>query len=116
QRFRPLDEAERRAARASFCLPADGPLVVSVSRLVPRKGMDTLVEAAARLASTRPGLTVAIAGAGRERGRLERLARRSGAPVRLLGRVADAELPRVYGMADVFAMACRSRWAGLEQE
>src|SRR5207247_1653761 len=86
------------------------------SRLVPRKGMDTLVEAAARLAPNHPGLTVAVAGAGRDRSRLERLARRSGSPVRFLGRVPDADLPRVHGMADVFAMACRNRWAGLEQE
>ena len=36
--------------------------------------------------------------------------------MRLLGRVDDEELPRLYGVADVFAMACRSRWMGLEQE
>ena len=33
-----------------------------------------------------------------------------------LGRVANADLPALYGCADVFAMACRSRWGGLEQE
>ena len=116
QRFRPLDPGERRAARAAFGLPAEGQLIVSVSRLVPRKGIDTLLEAAARLAPRHPGVTVAVAGAGRDRGRLERLARRSGSPVLFLGRVPDAELARVYGMADVFVMACRSRWGGLEQE
>ena len=78
--------------------------------------MDTLIEAAARLAPTRPDLTVAIAGSGRDRGRLERLVRGSGAPVRLLGRVDDERLPSLYGCADVFAMLCRNRWAGLEQE
>jgi phosphatidylinositol alpha-1,6-mannosyltransferase len=36
--------------------------------------------------------------------------------VRLLGRVADDRLPALYGCADVFAMCCRDRWAGLEQE
>ena len=44
----------------------DGHLVVSVSRLVPRKGMDTLIRAAALLAPTRPDLTVAIGGTGRD--------------------------------------------------
>ncbi len=40
----------------------------------------------------------------------------SGAPVRLLGGVSDVDLPRLVGAADVFAMLCRNRWAGLEQE
>jgi phosphatidylinositol alpha-1,6-mannosyltransferase len=117
ERFRPItDDAQRARVRAEFGLPVDGRLVVSVSRLVPRKGMDTLIEAAARLAPTRPDLTVAIAGGGRDRGRLERLVARSGAPVRLLGRVDDERLPALYACADVFAMLCRNRWAGLEQE
>lgn len=116
-RFRPITSGEeRRRARAQFGLPAEGRVVVSVSRLVPRKGMDTLIEAAARLAPARPDLTVAIAGAGRDRSRLDRLVRRSGAPVRLLGRVDDERLPSLYASADAFAMLCRNRWGGLEQE
>jgi len=115
-RFHPITDDERVQARAAFGLPVDGRLVVSVSRLVPRKGMDTLIEASARLASTRSDLTVAIAGAGRDRARLDRLVRRTGAPVRLLGRVDDERLPSLYGCADVFAMLCRNRWSGLEQE
>jgi phosphatidylinositol alpha-1,6-mannosyltransferase len=115
-RFRPLDPAARAKARADLGLPVDGLLVVSVSRLVPRKGMDVLVEAAARLAPSFPSLVVAIAGDGRDRQRLEHRARAAGAPVRLLGRVTDAALPALYGAADVFVMACRTRWFGLEQE
>ncbi len=91
-------------------------LVVSVSRLVPRKGMDVVISAAAALAPRHPGLRVAIAGGGRERARLERLVATTGAPVRMLGRVPDADLPGLYGCADVFAMLCRNRWRGLEQE
>jgi phosphatidylinositol alpha-1,6-mannosyltransferase len=68
------------------------------------------------LAPSYPDLVVAIAGEGRDRGRLERRIRRSGAPVRLLGRVSDADLPALYGCADVFSLCCRSRWGGLEQE
>jgi phosphatidylinositol alpha-1,6-mannosyltransferase len=116
ERFRPMTADQRPAARASFGLPPDGPLVVSVSRLVPRKGMDALIEAAARLASTRRDLTVAIAGGGRDRSRLDRLVRGSGAPVRLLGRVDDDRLPSLYACADAFAMLCRNRWGSLEQE
>lgn len=91
-------------------------MVVSVSRLVPRKGMDVMIDAASRLAPARPDLIVAIAGEGRDRGRLERRVRSTSAPVRLLGRVADADLARLYGCADVFAMLCRNRWGGREQE
>jgi phosphatidyl-myo-inositol dimannoside synthase len=115
-RFRPLSRADRQRARGRFGLPLTAPLVVSVSRLVPRKGMDTLIAAAGRLAPFHPGLTVAIAGAGRDRHRLERLVRHSGAGVRLLGSVDGKDLPDLYACADVFAMSCRSRWGGLEQE
>lgn len=114
-RFRPLGPEERRAARAAFGLPP-GPLVVAVSRLVPRKGMDVLVAAASLLAPELPGLTVAVAGSGRDRDRLARLIGGTGAPVRLLGRLPDDQLPRLLGCADVFAMPCRNRWGGLEQE
>lgn len=116
ERFRPLHDDAVSSVRASFGLPVEGRLVVSVSRLVPRKGMDVLIEAAARLAPSRPDLTVAIAGDGRDRARLERRISRTGAPVRLLGRVSDHGLPGLYGCADVFAMLCRNRWGGLEQE
>ncbi len=60
----PLLGAERRAARARLGLPVGGPLIVSVSRLVPRKGMDVLIEAADRLAPSYPDLVVAIGGDG----------------------------------------------------
>ncbi|HEY1653037.1 MAG TPA: glycosyltransferase family 4 protein [Acidimicrobiales bacterium] len=112
----PLKAPERRAVRARLGLPATGPLLASVSRLVPRKGMDVLIEAAARLAPSYPDLVVAIAGDGRERPRLERLAAASAADVRVLGRVSDEDRAGLLGAADVFVMACRNRWGGLEQE
>ncbi|HKH06038.1 MAG TPA: glycosyltransferase family 4 protein [Acidimicrobiales bacterium] len=115
-RFRPLDDERRAKARTRFDIPEDARLVVSLSRLVPRKGMDVLIEAAALLAGDRPDLVLAIGGSGRDRSRLDELVARTGAPARLLGRVPDADLPDLYGCADVFAMLCRNRWAGLEQE
>ena len=115
-RFRPLAPDEKHRARAEAGLPAEGRLVVGMSRLVPRKGFDVLIAAATLLAPSRPDLTVALAGAGRDRPRLERLVAATGAPVRLLGFVADSAMPGLLGAADIFAMPCRSRWGGLEQE
>ena len=116
ERFTPLDSAGRARARVDLGLPAAGPLVVSVSRLVPRKGMDVLVDASLILAERYPDLTVAIAGRGRDAERLAGHVAETGAPVRLLGAVSDEDLPRLVGAADVFAMLCRNRWLGLEQE
>jgi len=115
-RFSRLDQAARAEVRARFGVPADATLVVSVSRLVPRKGMDVLVEAAAHVAGSHPALAVVIAGAGRDAARLERRVRRTRAPVRLVGRVSEEDKVALLGAADVFAMLCRSRWGGLEQE
>ena len=114
-RFRPaVDPSERTGLRQGFGLDPDAPTVVGLSRLVPRKGFDVLVDAVARL----DGVTLALAGAGRDRERLERRAARAGlgGRVRFLGRVSEADLPTVYRAADVFAMLCRDRWFGLEAE
>jgi phosphatidylinositol alpha-1,6-mannosyltransferase len=114
--FHPLDEASRGAARARLGLPVEARLVIGISRLVPRKGFDVLIEAAALLAPGRPDLHVAIVGGGRDRRRLERRAARLGAPVQFLGRIPFADLPDAYACGDVFAMLSRNRWGGLEQE
>jgi len=115
-RFRPLDELGRKRARRRFGVEPDSPLILSVSRLVPRKGMDTLIKASAELARQHPDARVLIAGSGRDRRRLQRLIDRLNAPARLVGRVPDDELPSLLGSADVFAMLCRNRWGSLEQE
>jgi phosphatidylinositol alpha-1,6-mannosyltransferase len=78
--------------------------------------MDTLLRASARLANQFPELHVAIGGAGRDRPRLERLAKKLKAPVTFLGRVPDDVLSEWLGASDLMVMDCRSRWLGLEQE
>ncbi len=115
-KFRPLSAAERLAAREHFDIPADAEVIVSISRLVPRKGFDTAIRAVARLKRTRPDLLLVIAGGGRDEDRLRRLATELDAPVRFLGRIPNADLPPLYGCGDVFTMLCRNRWGGLEQE
>jgi phosphatidylinositol alpha-1,6-mannosyltransferase len=116
ERFRPLDADERLAARRRLGLPDDATVIASISRLVPRKGMDVLIRATARLAQTRPDLVLAIGGSGRDERRLRAVAALAKAPVRWLGRLSEEDLPLAYGCADVYAMCCRDRWFGLEQE
>lgn len=115
-RFVPVTAQRRLEIRASLGVDEDALLVSSYSRLVPRKGMDTLIVAVAQLASTWPTLEVLIGGAGRDRERLERLAAVRRAPVRFLGRVPDDELGGWLASSDLFVMDCRRRWLGLEQE
>lgn len=115
-RFTRGSRTEVDLVRRRFGVEDADPLVVSLSRLVPRKGMDVLIEASARLVPEFPGLRVVIGGTGRDRGRLERLIERTGAPVELVGRVAEDDLAGFMGMGDVYAMCCRNRWGGLEQE
>jgi len=100
-RFAPADRAATKHA-----LGVAGPLVVSVGALIPRKGHDVVIEAIAAL----PGVTLAIAGAGPERGGLERLIadHALGDRVRLLGSVPHAELPRWLAAADATALASSS--------
>jgi len=106
-RFRP-----QPAARARFGLPDGVPLVLGLSRLVPRKGFDTVIDAVIRSDDWH----LAIAGDGRDGPRLLGRSRPVADRVHFLGRVADADLPALYSSADVFAMACRDRWFGLEAE
>ncbi len=116
QRITPLSRDARRRARQHLGLPLDALVISSVSRLVPRKGMDVLVDAAGLLAARHPQLVVAIAGAGRDAPRLRRRIGRSGAPVRMLGAVSEPDKLALLGSSDLFVMACRKRWGGLEQE
>ncbi len=108
-RFHPVDDETKKLTRSRHGLDPDRPLVLGLSRLVPRKGFDILIDACATL----EGVQLAIGGAGRDRKRLERHAR---GRVQFLGRVPDADLAALYASADVFAMCCRERWGGLEAE
>jgi phosphatidylinositol alpha-1,6-mannosyltransferase len=114
--FVPLDDAQRRDVRREMGFGDEEFLVASYSRLVPRKGMDTLIYASALLATKHPQLHVAIGGTGRDVDRLQRLAIKEKAPVTFLGRVDDDVLPRWIASSDLMVMDCRSRWLGLLQE
>jgi len=104
----------------------DRPVVVCVSRMVPRKGQDTLIKAwplvlvAAATHGGDPGGSpvLLLVGDGPYRGQLERLAARTGVAgsVRFTGPVPAADLPACYDAGNVFAMPCRPRRGGLDVE
>ena len=83
---------------------AKGRRVVFVGRLVAQKGVRTLVEAAARMAT--PGAQVLFVGDGPERARVEHLARRLGVAdrVHVLGFVPHDRVPAVLASADVLVL------------
>jgi phosphatidylinositol alpha-1,6-mannosyltransferase len=92
------------------------PVVVCVSRFVPRKGQDLVIDAAARLAERGIVVEVLLVGKGRTEGQLRRRAERKGVDVRFEVDVPWDRLPDLYRQADVFCMPCSSRWGGLEVE
>ena len=96
----------------------DRPVVVCVSRLVPRKGQDVLVRALPELRRRVPGTVLLLVGGGPDLLRLRRLAAEHevAADVVTTGSVPWEELPAHYDAGDVFAMPCRTRRGGLEVE
>ncbi|HWO68390.1 MAG TPA: glycosyltransferase family 4 protein [Umezawaea sp.] len=114
--YRP-DPAARAEVRARHGL-GDRPVVVCVSRLVPRKGQDVLIRALPAIRERVPGAALLIVGGGPYRGRLEALAMSVGVAghVVLTGSVPWSELPAHYNAGDVFAMPCRTRGRGLDVE
>jgi phosphatidyl-myo-inositol dimannoside synthase len=114
--FRP-DPAAREVIRERYGL-AGRPVVVCVSRLVRRKGQDTLLKAWPAVLKKVPGASLLIVGSGPLSAALQRLSERTGLTptVRFTGPVPAAELPAHYAAGDVFAMPCRTRRRGMDVE
>ena len=96
----------------------DRPVVVCVSRLVPRKGQDMLIRALPALRARVPDVALLVVGGGPYRRQLTRLARELGveSAVTFTGSVPTEELPAYYAAGDVYAMPCRTRRGGLDVE
>ena len=94
------------------------PVVICVSRLVPRKGQDTLIRAMPRIRARVPDAALLIVGGGPYRKTLERLVADGGLDrhVVITGSVPWLELPAYYCAGDVFAMPCRTRLHGADVE
>lgn len=104
-RFRPRS---RTTIRDRLGLGAR-PMLLTVGRLVPRKGVDTVLRALPRLIAAVPEVQYVVAGTGPDRERLKQLAVRRGVRdhVHFVGYVADADLPLYYSAADLFVMPAR---------
>jgi phosphatidylinositol alpha-1,6-mannosyltransferase len=102
----------------------DRPVVVCVSRLMPRKGQDVLIDALPRIRRAVPDTALLLVGGGPSRHRLQAKVRAKvtatgtdlGSSVFFTGSVPSADLPAYYGAGDVFAMPCRTRLGGLDVE
>ncbi|PZG15239.1 alpha-(1-2)-phosphatidylinositol mannosyltransferase [Micromonospora craterilacus] len=97
---------------------ADRPVVVCVSRLVPRKGQDMLIRAMPLIRRRVPDAALLVVGGGPYRATLVRLARQVGVErdVVFTGSLEWSEVPAHFAAGDVFAMPCRTRNAGLDVE
>lgn len=93
---------------------AGRPLLVTIGRLVPRKGIDRTLEAIEHVIEEHPDLLYVVAGDGADRGRLERMVanRDLEGTVVLAGYVTEDEKHALYGAADVFVMPSRERQPG----
>ena len=105
--------AADESLRRRYALPAGRPLIVSVGRLSPEKRADVLIEALA--AQDVADTVLALAGSGPDEGRLRELAARRGVAerVRFLGFIPGTDLPGLYRLADVFAIASEAELQSL---
>ncbi len=114
--FRP-DPAAREELRTRYAL-GERPTILCLSRLVPRKGQDVLIRALPRIRDDIDGAVLVIVGGGPYEEALRSLAERVGVAEHVVftGGVPAAELAAHHTIADVFAMPCRTRGAGLDVE
>jgi phosphatidylinositol alpha-1,6-mannosyltransferase len=114
EQFVPMDAS---ALRKSLGL-VDKRVIVSVGRLVHRKGQDHLIQSMPRILQAVPNAHLLLVGQGPYRGHLEKLVADNNlsASVTFVGRVQYEQLPEYFCVGDIFAMPSRSRLMGLEVE
>lgn len=113
--FAPSDSAEQLKKELDL---AGKRVIVSVGRLVHRKGQDTLVEALPEIVSAFPDAHLLFVGVGPHLEYIHKRAIQLNVlqHISFVGRVQYSELPRFISVGEIFAMPSRSRLAGLEVE
>jgi len=103
-------------ARARALIGAGGPVLTTLARLEPRKGVDMTLRALPGLLRRHPGLVHVVAGGGADLARLQALAGELGvsAHARFAGRVDEALRAALLASTDVFAMPVRREGASVE--
>ena len=96
----------------------DKSVIISVGRLVHRKGQDKLIAALPAIKAKIPNVHLVLVGVGPHQEHLEKLAAKLKVAdcVTFIGRINYAELPKYICLGDIFAMPSRSRFFGLEVE
>ena len=96
----------------------DRRVIVSVGRLVHRKGQDKLIESLPKILQSFPGAVLLLVGEGPIKQMLKNTAKQLGVTNQVIfaGRVQHIDLPDYICLGEVFAMPVRSRFAGLEVE
>ena len=112
--FSPQDATQLRSELGL----AEKKVIVSVGRLVHRKGQDVLIEAVPAIIKEVPEAHILMIGEGPYRSYLENRVKALGLQERVtfIGRIQYADLPRYICAGDLFVMPSRSRLAGLEVE
>lgn len=115
--FRPDRRVEGEQVRARHGL-SDRRVIVCVSRLMPRKGQDSLIRALPEIRQVVPDAALLIVGGGPYRKQLTAMVAKAGLEghVVITGGVPWEELPAHYAAGDVFAMPCRTRQGGWDVE
>ena len=112
--FSPSDASELRQSLGL----ADKKVIVSVGRLVHRKGQDHLIESMPKILEVVPNAHLLLVGQGPYRDYLQQLVTKNALEdsVTFIGRIQHADLPQYICVGDIFAMPSRSRLMGLEVE
>ncbi len=113
--FNPSVDGSAKRAELGW---SDRPVVVCVSRLMPRKGQDVLVRAMPEIRRRVGDVGLLLVGGGPSRSRIESMMREYGVAdsVHITGSVPFEQLPSLFRTGDVFAMPCRERLRGLDVE
>ena len=112
--FVPTDSSKLRAELGL----SDKSVIISVGRLVHRKGQDKLISALPQIRAAIPNVHLVLVGVGPHQNHLEKLAGKLEVAdcITFIGRINYADLPKYICVGDVFAMPSRSRFFGLEVE